>query len=267
MTSAHMLRNHVTSAARGSDQARSSGITARLDDGPLQGIRIEAEVVEGRPPSTVDVPADDSSTCRWRRQIARPADSGLRASGGGVTPPHRGRRGSRCSDPARFGATSRSYRQEAPQQPRRFRSWALAVGLRHLDHLGRVKHNPAGLPPAMISRLPDLPAHCRLSSLAAFPHVPSRPPGVVTSGLPNLPAHRLARLDVLPHLPSRPPGVSARLASGGELDQPRSHGRVDRDLHQAPPDASRRCPPTGPAAERAAPRARHKPDRAMRVAQ
>jgi hypothetical protein len=36
-----------------------------LDDGPLQGIRIEAQVVEGRPPSTVDVPADDSSTCRY----------------------------------------------------------------------------------------------------------------------------------------------------------------------------------------------------------
>jgi hypothetical protein len=35
-----------------------------LDDGPLQGIRIEAQVVEGRPPSTIDVSADDGSTCR-----------------------------------------------------------------------------------------------------------------------------------------------------------------------------------------------------------
>jgi hypothetical protein len=65
MTSPHTLRNHVTSEARGSNQARGPTITPRLDDGPLQGIRIEAQVVEGRPPSTVDVPADDSSTCRY----------------------------------------------------------------------------------------------------------------------------------------------------------------------------------------------------------
>ena len=65
MTSAHTLRNHVTCEARGSDQARGPTITATLDDGPLQGIRIEARVVEGRPPSTVDVPADDGSTCRY----------------------------------------------------------------------------------------------------------------------------------------------------------------------------------------------------------
>jgi hypothetical protein len=36
-----------------------------LDDGPLQGIRVEAWVVEGRPPSTIDVPAEDGSTCRY----------------------------------------------------------------------------------------------------------------------------------------------------------------------------------------------------------
>ena len=65
MTGAHTLRNHVTSETRGSDQARGPTITARLDDGPLRGIRIEAEVIEGRPPSTLDVPADDSSTCRY----------------------------------------------------------------------------------------------------------------------------------------------------------------------------------------------------------
>ena len=40
-------------------------IIAALDDGPLRGMRIETHVVEGRPPSTVDVPADDSSTCRY----------------------------------------------------------------------------------------------------------------------------------------------------------------------------------------------------------
>jgi hypothetical protein len=61
MTSAHTLRNH---GARGPEQERGPTITARLDDGPLQGIRIEAQVVEGRPPSTIDVSADDGSTCR-----------------------------------------------------------------------------------------------------------------------------------------------------------------------------------------------------------
>ena len=65
MTVAHMLRNHVTSEARGSDQARGPTITAVLVDGPLHGIQIDAEVVEGRPPSTVDVPSDDSDTCRY----------------------------------------------------------------------------------------------------------------------------------------------------------------------------------------------------------
>ena len=40
-------------------------ITASLVDGPLRGRRIEAQVVEGRAPSTVDVPADDGSTCRY----------------------------------------------------------------------------------------------------------------------------------------------------------------------------------------------------------
>ena len=40
-------------------------ITAMLKDGPLNGTSIEAEVVEGRPPKTIDVPADDGSTCRY----------------------------------------------------------------------------------------------------------------------------------------------------------------------------------------------------------
>jgi hypothetical protein len=40
-------------------------ITATLEDGPLKGSSIEAEVVEGRPPKTIDVPADDGSTCRY----------------------------------------------------------------------------------------------------------------------------------------------------------------------------------------------------------
>jgi hypothetical protein len=40
-------------------------ITATLKDGPLEGSRIEAEVIEGRPPKTIDVPADGGSTCRY----------------------------------------------------------------------------------------------------------------------------------------------------------------------------------------------------------
>jgi hypothetical protein len=40
-------------------------ITATLKDGPLKGSSIETEVVEGRPPKTLDVPADDGSTCRY----------------------------------------------------------------------------------------------------------------------------------------------------------------------------------------------------------
>jgi hypothetical protein len=55
----------------GSSEARASGedvgttITAVLDDGPLRGKRIEADVVQGRPPSTIDLPADDGSRCRY----------------------------------------------------------------------------------------------------------------------------------------------------------------------------------------------------------
>ena len=40
-------------------------ITAMFKDGPLEGSRIEVEVVEGRPPKTIDVPAEDASTCRY----------------------------------------------------------------------------------------------------------------------------------------------------------------------------------------------------------
>jgi hypothetical protein len=40
-------------------------IIAVLEGGPLAGRRIEAEVVEGRPPKTIDVVADDGSTCRY----------------------------------------------------------------------------------------------------------------------------------------------------------------------------------------------------------
>ncbi len=60
-----------TPTHRASSEAHASGrevwptISVRLEDGPLRGTRIEARVVEGRPPSTVDVRADDGSTCRY----------------------------------------------------------------------------------------------------------------------------------------------------------------------------------------------------------
>ena len=60
-----------TLSHRGMSEALASGqdvwptITAVLDDGPLRGRRVAAQVIEGRPPSTVDVLADDGSTCRY----------------------------------------------------------------------------------------------------------------------------------------------------------------------------------------------------------
>jgi hypothetical protein len=40
-------------------------ITATLSDGPLKGKSTEAEVVEGRPPKTIDIPVEDGSTYRY----------------------------------------------------------------------------------------------------------------------------------------------------------------------------------------------------------
>jgi hypothetical protein len=47
--------------------AREGGptIIALLEGGPLAGRRLDAEVVEGRPPRTIDVEADDGTTCRY----------------------------------------------------------------------------------------------------------------------------------------------------------------------------------------------------------
>jgi len=40
-------------------------IVALLEGGPLDGTRIETEVIEGRPPKTLDLSADDGTTCRY----------------------------------------------------------------------------------------------------------------------------------------------------------------------------------------------------------
>jgi hypothetical protein len=40
-------------------------IVAALEDGPLKGRSVEAEIVEGRPRKTIDVPAGDGTSCRY----------------------------------------------------------------------------------------------------------------------------------------------------------------------------------------------------------
>jgi hypothetical protein len=42
----------------------SATMTATLEDGPLEGSSVEAEMVEGRPPKTIDVPGDGGA-CRY----------------------------------------------------------------------------------------------------------------------------------------------------------------------------------------------------------
>jgi hypothetical protein len=48
-----------------SERETGPTITAILQRGPLAGRRIDVEVVEGRPPKTIDVRADDGSMCRY----------------------------------------------------------------------------------------------------------------------------------------------------------------------------------------------------------
>ena len=53
------------SGAPDSGRQADPTITAVLEDGPLQGRRLETRLVEGRPPKTIDAPADDRSVCRY----------------------------------------------------------------------------------------------------------------------------------------------------------------------------------------------------------
>jgi hypothetical protein len=46
------------------DQAGPT-VTARLADGPLEGRRLEVQLVEARPPKTIDAPAENGSACRY----------------------------------------------------------------------------------------------------------------------------------------------------------------------------------------------------------
>jgi hypothetical protein len=40
-------------------------ITATFEDGPLEGDSMDVEVLEGRPPKTIDVPAEGGDACRY----------------------------------------------------------------------------------------------------------------------------------------------------------------------------------------------------------
>ena len=50
---------------RGSREGSEPTLTAVLDGGPVAGRRIEVDSVEGRPPKTIDVPAEDGTKCRY----------------------------------------------------------------------------------------------------------------------------------------------------------------------------------------------------------
>jgi hypothetical protein len=47
------------------EQQSGLTVTAELEDGPLKGQSVETQLVEGRPPKTIDVPADDGGPCRY----------------------------------------------------------------------------------------------------------------------------------------------------------------------------------------------------------
>lgn len=48
-----------------SGQKGDPTITAVLENGPLEGRELETRLVEGRPPKTIDVPADDGTVYRY----------------------------------------------------------------------------------------------------------------------------------------------------------------------------------------------------------
>ena len=47
------------------EQPGGPTISAILTDGPLEGRSVDVELVEARPPATVEVRADDGTTCRY----------------------------------------------------------------------------------------------------------------------------------------------------------------------------------------------------------
>jgi len=60
-----MSRRWTRPTVSGAEGETESTITAILEDGPVAGRRMDVDVLEGRPPKTIDVPVDDGSTCRY----------------------------------------------------------------------------------------------------------------------------------------------------------------------------------------------------------
>ena len=115
MTSAQTLRNPVMSEARGSDRARGPTITARLDDGPLQGIRIEAEVVEGRRARSMSLPTTAARAATASRSGPRAVRLRPTRSCTACSP------SLDCRSPPRLGKLALANGRRAPHQRRRHR--------------------------------------------------------------------------------------------------------------------------------------------------
>ena len=47
------------------EQPAGPTVSAVLTDGPLKRLCVDVELVEARPPSTVELRADDGTTCRY----------------------------------------------------------------------------------------------------------------------------------------------------------------------------------------------------------
>jgi hypothetical protein len=56
---------NATTAPPVSEREAGPTITAVLERGPLAGQHIEVDLVEGRPPKTIDVPDDIGNSCRY----------------------------------------------------------------------------------------------------------------------------------------------------------------------------------------------------------
>jgi hypothetical protein len=55
----------------------AAAVQALLEDGPMQGKTVQVEVVEGRPPKTIDVPDEEGGVCRYC--LAQWAQEGMTA--------------------------------------------------------------------------------------------------------------------------------------------------------------------------------------------
>jgi hypothetical protein len=61
-----------------SESPYAAAVQALLEDGPMQGKRVEVEAVEGRPPKTIDVPDEKGGT--WRYCLAQWTQEGMTAA-------------------------------------------------------------------------------------------------------------------------------------------------------------------------------------------